>query len=137
MAIVNFVSCRKSQTVGGLNGVINYCCHKSKTDYQGRQLISGVNCVPQFALQEFMNTKRLHKNTDGRMYYDRFTDAEKKEFLNCFIERVDIFPQTLSSGRILRHIKFRFPIFFDGQEVLEIGWDNETTLESIVCLVRN
>ena len=69
--------------------------------------------------------------------YDRFTDAEKKEFLNCFIERVDIFPQTLSSGRILRHIKFRFPIFFDGQEVLEIGWDNETTLESIVCLTRN
>ena len=68
--------------------------------------------------------------------YDRFTDAEKKEFLNCFIERVDIFPQTLSSGRILRHIKFRFPIFFDGQEVLEIGWDNETTLESIVCLTK-
>ena len=69
MAIVNFVRCQRSQTVGGLNGVINYCCQKSKTDYQGRQLISGVNCVPQFALQEFMNTKRLHKNTDGRMYY--------------------------------------------------------------------
>ncbi|MBQ5657396.1 MAG: relaxase/mobilization nuclease domain-containing protein [Bacteroidaceae bacterium] len=69
MAIVNFVGCQRSQTVGGLNGVINYCCQKSKTDYQGRQLISGVNCVPQFALQEFMNTKRLHKNTDGRMYY--------------------------------------------------------------------
>ena len=69
MAIVNFVSCRKSQTVGGLNGVINYCCQQSKTEYEGRQLISGVNCVPQFALQEFMNTKRLHKNTDGRMYY--------------------------------------------------------------------
>ena len=69
MAIVNFVSCRKSQTVGGLNGVINYCCQKSKTGYEGRQLISGVNCVPQFALQEFMNTKRLHKNTGGRMYY--------------------------------------------------------------------
>ena len=69
MAIVNFVSCRKSQTVGGLNGVINYCCQKSKTEHEGRQLISGVNCVPQFALQEFMNTKRFYKNTDGRMYY--------------------------------------------------------------------
>ena len=69
MAIVNFVGCRRSQTVGGLNGVINYCCQKSKTEYEGGQLISGVNCVPQFALQEFMNTKRLHKNIDGRMYY--------------------------------------------------------------------
>lgn len=68
--------------------------------------------------------------------YDRFTDAEKKEFLNSFIERVDIFPEALPSGRILRRIKFRFPVFFDGQEVQEIGWDNDSTVESIVCLIR-
>ena len=81
MAIVNFVSCRKSQTVGGLNGVINYCCQKSKTEYEGRQLISSVNCVPQFALQEFMNTKRLHKNTDGRMYYHMIQSFHPSEQL--------------------------------------------------------
>ena len=81
MAIVNFVSCRKSQTVGGLNGVINYCCQKSKTEYEGRSLISGVNCVPQFALQEFMNTKRLHKNTDGRMYYHMIQSFHPSEQL--------------------------------------------------------
>lgn len=69
--------------------------------------------------------------------YDRFTDAEKKEFLNSFIERVDIFPEALPSGRILRRIKFRFPVFFDGQEVQEIGWDNDSTVESIVCLTNN
>ena len=68
--------------------------------------------------------------------YDRFTDAEKKEFLNSFIERVDIFPEALPSGRILRRIKFRFPVFFDGQEVQEIGWDNDSTVESIVTLIR-
>lgn len=68
--------------------------------------------------------------------YDRFTDAEKKEFLNSFIERADIFPEALPSGRILRRIKFRFPVFFDGQEVQEIGWDNDSTVESIVCLCR-
>ena len=81
MAIVNFVSCRKSQTVGGLNGVINYCCQKFKTEHEGRQLISGVNCVPQFALQEFMNTKRLHKNTDGRMYYHMIQSFHPSEQL--------------------------------------------------------
>ena len=81
MAIVNFVSCRKSQTVGGLNGVINYCCQKFKTEYEGRQLISGVNCVPQFALQEFMNTKRLHKNADGRMYYHMIQSFHPSEQL--------------------------------------------------------
>lgn len=81
MAIVNFVRCQRSQTIGGLNGVINYCCQKSKTDYQGRQLISGVNCVPQFALQEFMHTKRLHKNTDGRMYYHMIQSFHPSEQL--------------------------------------------------------
>lgn len=68
--------------------------------------------------------------------YDKFTDSEKKEFLNCFIERIEIFPEALPDGRILRSIKFRFPIFFDGQEVQEIGWDNDSMLESIVCLTR-
>ena len=69
--------------------------------------------------------------------YDRFTDAEKKEFLNSFIERVDIFPEALPSGRILRRIKFRFPVFFDGQEVQEIGWDNDSTVESVVTMVKS
>lgn len=69
--------------------------------------------------------------------YDRFTDAEKKEFLNSFIERVDIFPEALPSGRILRRIKFRFPVFFDGQEVQEIGWDNDSTVESVVTMERD
>jgi len=40
--------------------------------------------------------------------YDRFTDAEKKEFMNSFIEKVEIYPEKLPSGRFLKHIEFRF-----------------------------
>ena len=69
-------------------------------------------------------------------FYDRFTDAEKKEFLNCFIERVDIYEQEQPDGRFLKHIKFRFPVFFDGKETEELSWDNETTLESVVLLTH-
>ena len=69
MAIVKFAKCQKSQTVGGLHGVITYCCRPAKVAYQGRALISGVNCVPQAAMLEFMNTKRQYGSTDGRMYY--------------------------------------------------------------------
>ena len=69
MAIVHFVKHKRTQTVGGLNGVLNYCCKASKVDYEGRPLVSGINCVPQCALQEFMNTKRLHHSTKGRLYY--------------------------------------------------------------------
>ena len=69
MAIVKFAKCKKTQTVGGLHGAITYCCRPTKVAYQGRSLISGVNCVPQAALLEFMNTKRQYGSTDGRMYY--------------------------------------------------------------------
>ena len=69
MAIVKFAKCQKTQTVGGLHGAITYCCRPAKVAYQGRSLISGVNCVPQAALLEFMNTKRQYGSTDGRMYY--------------------------------------------------------------------
>ena len=69
MAIVKFAKCQKTQTVGGLHGAITYCCRPAKVAYQGRALISGVNCVPQAALLEFMNTKRQYGSTDGRMYY--------------------------------------------------------------------
>ena len=69
MAIVKFAKCKRTQTVGGLHGAITYCCLPRKVAYEGRALISGVNCVPQAALLEFMNTKRLYGSTDGRMYY--------------------------------------------------------------------
>ena len=68
--------------------------------------------------------------------YDKFSDAEKKEFLNSFIERVDIYEQEQPDGRILKHIKFRFPVYFNGKEIEELSWDDETTVET-VCLLSN
>jgi site-specific DNA recombinase len=69
--------------------------------------------------------------------YDKFTDSEKKEFLNSFIEQVEVFQEEQPGGRFLKRIKFRFPVFFDGAEMEDMRWDNETTVESIVTLIRN
>lgn len=66
--------------------------------------------------------------------YDKFSDAEKKEFLNSFIERVDIYEQEQPDGRFLKHIKFRFHVYFNGKEIEELSWDNETTVETVVLL---
>ena len=66
--------------------------------------------------------------------YDKFTDAEKKTFLNSFIEQVNIFEEEQPDGRILKHIKFRFPVYFNGKEIQELSWDNETTVETVVSL---
>ncbi len=69
--------------------------------------------------------------------YDRFTDAEKKEFLNSFVESVNIYKQEQPDGRFLKHIKFRFPVFFDGVETQELCWDNKSTVETAILISRS
>lgn len=71
------------------------------------------------------------------LLYDKFTDSEKKEFLQSFVERVDVFPEEQPGGRFLKRIKFRFPVYFDGAEVENMRWDNEMTVESIITLIRS
>ena len=64
--------------------------------------------------------------------YDKFTDLEKKEFLNSFVEQVDIYEQEQPDGRFLKHIKFRFPVYFGDRETQELCWDNESTVDSVL-----
>ena len=68
--------------------------------------------------------------------YDKFTDAEKKEFLSSFVERVDIYEDELPDGRFLRHIKFKFPVFYNGQEIDGMSWDKESIVETVALLNR-
>lgn len=68
--------------------------------------------------------------------YDQFTDAEKKEFIQSFIERVEIYPEKQPDGRILKHIDFRFPVYYNGQEVDMLDWDTETTVETVYLLSK-
>ena len=79
MAIVKMINSPRSHTINGLHGTLAYCCREAKTNHEGQRLITGVNCVPQFALMEFMNTKRLHKQTDGRMFYHMVQSFPKDE----------------------------------------------------------
>ena len=64
--------------------------------------------------------------------YDQFTDLEKKTFMNSFIERVEIYPERQSDGRIIKRIEFRFPVYFKGSEISGLCWD-ETDMSETVC----
>ena len=68
--------------------------------------------------------------------YDRFTDMEKKIFMKSFLEEGNIYEAEQEDGRILRSLKFRFPVFFNEQELYELGWDNESTVESVLLMRR-
>ena len=68
--------------------------------------------------------------------YDKFTDMEKKIFMKSFLEEGNIYEAEQEDGRILRSLKFRFPIFFNEQELYELDWDNESTVESVLLMRR-
>lgn len=68
--------------------------------------------------------------------YDRFTDMEKKIFMKSFLDKGNIYEAEQEDGRILRSLKFRFPVFFNEQELYELDWDNESTVESVLLMRR-
>ena len=53
--------------------------------------------------------------------YDRFTDMEKKIFMKSFLEEVHIYDAEQEDGRILKSLKFRFPVFFQWTGNIRIG----------------
>ena len=47
--------------------------------------------------------------------YEEMTDEERKELFQIFIDRVELFSEDRSDGRIIKSISFKFSIAFDGQ----------------------
>ena len=89
------------------------------------------------AYEKQITAKQLYKilaNFD-RLYY-RLTDLEKKEFLRDFIESVEIYPEKLDNGRMLKQINFNFPVYYDGEVGKEIRLLNENTVETVVLMSR-
>ena len=68
--------------------------------------------------------------------YKNFTDAEKKQFLNQFLESVEIFNEEQPSGQILKSITFKFPVFYDGETINEICCDGIPNTETVCLLVQ-
>ena len=66
--------------------------------------------------------------------YDKFTDLEKKTFLKSFLSDVFIYEEEQKDGRILKGLRFKFPIYMNGRNVLGVEWDNESTDETVVKL---
>ena len=69
MATVTFIKYEK-QSAGALNGVAAYVSQKGKTVQEdGWQLISGQNCAPQLAAQEFLATRAAHRKESPVWFY--------------------------------------------------------------------
>ena len=69
MAIVTAVNRPRDQTRGGMSAVLQYVMKEEKTAYQGRHLVTGMNCQAASCCSEFISTKLQYGKDDGRMYY--------------------------------------------------------------------
>ena len=69
-------------------------------------------------------------------FYDKFSDIEKKTFMQNLIERIQINEDRSENGQFLKRIDFKIPVYFGNEETKTISWDNETTVETVVALER-
>lgn len=69
IAVVTIIARKKTQTRQGLWGLLHYCMQDKKTVYNGRKLVTGVNCVARSAFNEMVNTKLQYRKPGGRQYY--------------------------------------------------------------------
>ena len=69
--------------------------------------------------------------------YRKMTDLEKKEFMRTFIKAIELYPERDDSGRIIKQISFKFPVYYNGCEGDTIRLLNENTVETVVLLTRD
>ena len=68
--------------------------------------------------------------------YGAASEAEKKDFMKAFIERIDLYPEKQKDGNWIRKIIFNFPVPVNGQEITELPLENETMVETVVLLSK-
>ena len=68
--------------------------------------------------------------------YRKMTDLEKKEFMRTFIKAIELYPERDDSGRIIKQISFKFPVYYNGCEGDTIRLLNEKTVETVVLMSR-
>lgn len=75
MATVNPINRPKGQTRGGVCAVLEYAMLPEKTVYEGRQLVTGLNCQPECCYTEFISTKLQYGKCDDKKMYFHFVQS--------------------------------------------------------------
>lgn len=95
-------------------------------------------------LQSQIRSIRQEKTSGDNIYrlllafdavYNSATEAERKELMKAFIERIDLYPEKRKDGCWIRSIVFNFPMPVEGGEVKELSLESKTTVETVCLLV--
>ena len=69
------------------------------------------------------------------LIWSRCSDLEKQSLFRLLIERIEIYPERLSSGRLIKSITFKFPLS-NGEKLLDLSLDSCVTDECCVLLSK-
>lgn len=69
IAIIHFTNYPKGQSRACMGAVMKYTMQEKKILWEGRQLVSGINCRPESVYDDFLRTKLLYHKEGGTMFY--------------------------------------------------------------------
>lgn len=69
IAIIHFTNYPKGQSRACMGAVMKYTKREEKTLWGDRQLVSGINCRPESAYDDFLRTKLLYHKDGGTIFY--------------------------------------------------------------------
>lgn len=79
IAIIHFVNYKRgTQSRAAMRGVMLYVMQEKKTTWEGKPLVSGINCQPQSVYDDFLNTKLLYHKDGGVMFYHMVQSFPKR-----------------------------------------------------------
>lgn len=114
----------KTQSATAMKRVIAYVMQDKKTLYNGIKLVSGQNCVPESAYQEFMATKHQYGKANGVFF---------KQYVQSFKPGCGATPEQI------HRIGLELAKAFDGFEVVVAThidrdhWHNHFVVNSVNC----
>lgn len=114
----------KTQTATAMRRVLDYVMQDKKTVLDGIKLVSGQNCVPESAYQEFMATKHQYGKANGVFF---------KQYVQSFKPDCNATPEQI------HRIGLELAKAFDGFEVVVAThidrdhWHNHLVVNSVNC----
>ena len=114
----------KTQNATAMKRVLNYVMQDKKTLYNGIKLVSGQNCVPESAFQEFMATKHQYGKAKG-VFFRQYVQSFK--------------PDCGATPELIHQIGLETAKAFDGFEVVVAThidrdhWHNHFVVNSVNC----
>jgi len=136
MATISFIRRKDSGNIGSLGSVIQYSFQEEKTEYDNGRLISGINCLPETALKDFVSTKERFNKTEGRQYYyaiQSFKDADIDPLLahtlarewaeKCYPDHEIVIATHLDTDNIHSHIIINSVNCVNGKKIHQNGDD--------------